>query len=50
MVLGLEAKYVKATDVGKKVMEKEPEEATEELTCDTLAATLENTGKHMDSF
>lgn len=46
----MEAKCVEATDVGKKVVEEEPKVATEELSCDTPAVSLETTGKHIDSL
>lgn len=45
---GVEAKCVEATDDRKKVMEEEPKVAADELTCDTPAASLETTGKHID--
>lgn len=48
VVSGVEAKCVEATDDGKKVMEEEPKVAADELTCDTPAASLETTGKHID--
>lgn len=46
--LGVEAKHVEAADGGKKVTEAELKVATEELTHDSPAASLETSGKHVD--
>lgn len=48
MNLGVEAKHVEAADVGKKVMEEELKVATEELTREKPAASLETSGKHIN--
>lgn len=46
--LGVEAKHVDAADVGKKVTEEKLKVATEEVTHDTPAASLNTSGKHID--
>lgn len=42
----MESAPVETTDVGKKITEKEPKVATEELSSEVPTAPLQSTGKH----
>lgn len=46
----MEPTFVETTDVGKSIMEEELKVATEEITCDAPAASLDTMGKWIDAL